>query len=443
MEESPFIPAFWANPAESRSLRPSFFLFSLPKAGSVLLEAVAADLCALAGIKVVSPTVQMFERGLDVGELEITPDQLFEPVGYCYSGFREFPPFLSESFLAGRKAVLLIRDPRDVLTSMYYSIAYSHPLPGPGKVREQFLERRAEVQRKTIDDFVLSERPALEHLLNAFISGLGQTELRLYRYEDIIDRKPEWLRDLAEFLEIEAAPEELDAIAVRHDLRPSQGECPDQHVRQVAPGDHRRKLRYRTILRLNAELSPQWQKFGYLGERPGHALFLPAQTLQLMPKIISVEARVDVWEISGADLSVARSNFSPCLASARLNPAKGAEILGLWMENQRRQPLTVAVVNQKITIVYLVRILDAVDGMIFGIRIADADGKVLLTVNTAMLDIAIGAMLPGAMFQVCWHTTAPTLPGEYRVSCGCSLEESPMSFLARHVDAYRLRIIKA
>jgi hypothetical protein len=49
-------------------------------------------------------------------------------------------------------------------------------------------------------------------------------------------------RDITRFLDLDVAPAILNEIAGRFEVRPD-AERIEHHVRQVRPGDHRRKLR--------------------------------------------------------------------------------------------------------------------------------------------------------------------------------------------------------
>ena len=53
---------------------------------------------------------------------------VFQPQGFLYSAFGGFIEGIDN--LEAYKILLLIRDPRDVLVSSFFSTAYSHPLPG-------------------------------------------------------------------------------------------------------------------------------------------------------------------------------------------------------------------------------------------------------------------------------------------------------------------------
>ena len=103
---------------------PSIFIVGLVKSGSTLLNRIMRPITAAAGLTYRSPADEMFKRGLNFKKSTVD----FEPFGYAYGGFRDLPWPLPD--YAGGRTVVLVRDPRDALTSFYFSMAYSHVPPG-------------------------------------------------------------------------------------------------------------------------------------------------------------------------------------------------------------------------------------------------------------------------------------------------------------------------
>ena len=90
------------------------------------------------------------------------------------------------------------------------------------------------------------------------------------------------------------------------------------------------------------------------------------------------------------------------------------------------------------TLAYIVRIL-VEEAIVFGFRIVDDAGKVILGLNTELLEITVPAIRPPQTFEVRWSLTAPE-EGAFLLSCGCSRAENPLQMLARHVDAYAVTV---
>ena len=123
------------------SHRESFFVFGAHKSGSTLLHNIFVDLCNTVKIPHVNYEGEIFRYGYSVKDV-VTTDALFEQHGYGYIGFRT-PHLLDHSTLDlyRTKNILLVRDPRDALTSHYFSLRYSHAIPDTGRASGKAEER--------------------------------------------------------------------------------------------------------------------------------------------------------------------------------------------------------------------------------------------------------------------------------------------------------------
>lgn len=161
------------------------------------------------------------------------------------------------------RGVVAVRDPRDALTSMFFSFAISH-----GGV--------ADAQRKAwidmgIDRFVLQRLPDLKERLVAYSQLLTRRrDWPLLRYEDMVLRFDVWLEQMLGGLALAPDPRAVAAFAREKTeeyaaiiAARQQREREDLHVRTVAPGDHRKKLRPETISTINEMLAPELAFFGY------------------------------------------------------------------------------------------------------------------------------------------------------------------------------------
>ncbi len=244
---------------------PSVFVFALHKAGSVLLDNIVIDLCAAAGLPNVSIDSLCFNYNIPVEQLTpASAAELMNRPGYCFRGFRGVHPFLQSVDLASRRKIVLVRDPRDILTSYYFSMAKSHPLPSaPGAVRDTLVTMRDAAAQTSIDEYVTSPLVKFIELnYRAFIALDGENT-RTYRYEDVIFNKRDWVADIAGWLSIELSAEEIDRIAAKHDVRP-EDENPDRHIRQVTPGNYKKHLKPETMTILNHQYMEILIRFDYV-----------------------------------------------------------------------------------------------------------------------------------------------------------------------------------
>lgn len=244
----------------------SVFLVGLPKAGSTLLNRLMRPVVTASGLSFVGLQEIMYGMGVAAQDIPAEVNQAFQPKGYAFGAFRSLPGGLRLPQYATDRTVLLVRDPRDMLTSLYFSLARSHRPPGRavgGALAETFEEQRQEVNRTSIDSFVLERAAIVAGQYRTVEAKLARIAHRLYRYEDIIFDKLSWSRDMTAYLGLTVAPDTLEQIVQANDVRP-EVEDPAQHVRKVVPGDHREKLTSATIAELNLRLEPILRRYRYL-----------------------------------------------------------------------------------------------------------------------------------------------------------------------------------
>lgn len=256
--------AFTLEPAGNEAI-PSIFLVSLPKAGSTLLNRIMRPLVRAAGLTYVGLVGAANQMGVAPEDIPAELNRAFRPKGYAFGGFRTVPDALALPPYASERTVLLIRDPRDMLTSLYFSVAFSHRPPGQGAggtLAAAFDEARREARRTSIDAFVLARTGTVSDQYRDIERKLSSIRHKLYRYEDVVFDKRAWTRDMLGYLGLDIRPALIERVVAQNDVRPA-GEDLTQHVRKVVPGDHADKLRPETIAELNASLDPILRRYGY------------------------------------------------------------------------------------------------------------------------------------------------------------------------------------
>ena len=219
----------------------SKFVFSFAKSGSTLLNDLLFTYCPQRNVPVVSVFDQGFSQGLNTVEIGMEAAECFQSSGYIFSGFRHFPNFNLK--LGDNKCILLVRDPRDMVVSMYYSIAKSHYIPeGNNSLRKN----REEAMQKHIDEFVQEKIKSYIGQFNGYRKNLADKQVKIYRYEDVIYTKQAWFEDVLDYLEVEKHPALIKAVVSQFDKIPQQ-EDEGQHIRQVHPGNYKKKLSPSTI----------------------------------------------------------------------------------------------------------------------------------------------------------------------------------------------------
>lgn len=202
----------------------------------------------------------LFKQGL--GDKQLSNPNL--PVEYdlnvgnpnvIYGGFRFVPAFFHGDIENNAIISGLVRDPRDALTSLYFSMLKSHVVP-PGKAGEELLRKREELKKIGIDEYINTQIDAKFWLLRQRrIADLAKEDgTKFWRYEDVIFNKKEWIDEILDRVEIELPCESKEKILKKRDVLPSE-ENVDSHIRKVTPGDHKDKLSAETIDRLNEHFS--------------------------------------------------------------------------------------------------------------------------------------------------------------------------------------------
>lgn len=189
---------------------------------------------------------------------------LFKIKGYLYSVFGGMIKNIDD--LERYKIILSVRDPRDILVSKYYSVAFSHAIPPitSGK-RFEFLKHREMVQGMDIDTYVLQESKSIFSVFNDYKIHLLEKydHVGLVEYDDMIHNYEQWLDNLISKCGINVS------TALRNELRSDfqqtkkQKENKNDHIRKGISGDYKEKLNPKTIDILNSRYEELLDYYGY------------------------------------------------------------------------------------------------------------------------------------------------------------------------------------
>lgn len=267
-DDAGVVKTIFTLPPTKSPATPSVYVFSLPKAGSVLLDNIMRGLSEQVGVTYVSLMGEFFKLGLAEQDVPSTTSNVFADNGYCFGGFRAFPKTFEIPNLSTRKSIFLLRDPRDMLVSHYFSMRSSHP--DPGKIlttSRQSLPRRDKALVMSVDEYALDLASYYVRQLSRYIDVFKDhpENFTVFRYEDVIFEKRAWVSDICRAFNWNVSERARNKIADKNDVVPS-AENEAQHIRQVTPGDGMRKLQPETIEKLNELFEPQLAHFGYSPE---------------------------------------------------------------------------------------------------------------------------------------------------------------------------------
>tara|TARA_R110000850_G_scaffold265250_2_gene394690 strand:- start:28649 stop:29458 length:810 start_codon:yes stop_codon:yes gene_type:complete len=250
---------------ETHATAPGGFAFGVYKAGSTLLNSIivrASKTCGMPALNIVghfrANGIVIEREDFDASAQQSLDTYLQQP-GAVYSGWREFPANYTLPLTPQTRTYLLVRDPRDMLTSQFFSLKYSHTTAGPAGAQIQ--KARQKIQETDIDTFVLGTVDKLKGWFKSY-DVLASTTAKIERYEDIIFEKEAFIRNLFGHFGMDISQSDTRAIANAVDKRP-EVEDVHAHVRQAAPGDHKKKLKAETIARLDDELADILKRFNY------------------------------------------------------------------------------------------------------------------------------------------------------------------------------------
>lgn len=260
----------------------SVLVYTVHKAASTFLHRLAADVCS----ELTIPYYSIYDDAYQESILDDSWACLIESKGHTACCFGPIRPREKKGPLqsivpanVGRYSIVLhVRDPRDVLTSLFFSHVYSHRNVQGGF--DPSVEQRERWETEGIDRFVIDRIPDFQERYRQLLPLLNANNVVLLKYEDLVTRYDRWLHGfLQAFSHIEPASKTLffDLIKIprsRSDIYDSlldkyrhefavQEEDVHRHKRQVTPGDYKRKLSSSTITTLNREFEVALALLGY------------------------------------------------------------------------------------------------------------------------------------------------------------------------------------
>ncbi len=223
------------------------YFYTVAKAASdyVAFRVMQPLLGEALGLKHFDFADEAFQSGTALTDVVAANRQEFDAGGRYFGALRQ-GPLPDHHYARDDKIVIHVRDPRDCLTSLYFSVAYSHAVP-EGAGREQFLKNRERVVSQSIDKFCLSRAPRYAGFFEAYAEMIEQMPgILISRYEDMVSDFETWLQRLLDYLDVPATHP-----VVRRIIRDADFEVGDEdierHKRRVMPGDFLEKLAPETI----------------------------------------------------------------------------------------------------------------------------------------------------------------------------------------------------
>ncbi len=248
---------FFKGTLKPEVTKPSILLFTTHKCASTYTSKILKKLSDKEAYKAVDieACLALTERPVpDFYHQKNRLDQLDQPTGFFIGPLRYF---VKLEGLHKYKIILVLRDPRDVLTSYYYSKLYSHIV-----INRKFKKEREYYKNHTIDEFVLEMLPEIKTRYRQFIKELLPLQNCInLSYELLVTDFKSWLNKLVAFSGLNNQ-EVLDELLAEANFQVKKEDKFSQ-VRNITPGDYKNKLSSETIKILNAELKDELNALNY------------------------------------------------------------------------------------------------------------------------------------------------------------------------------------
>lgn len=248
-------PVFWYEPE-------SVYFYSLHKAGTALFTHVLRQADEL---KHVDYETMLFDD-------KFPAELVFEKYGHLYGVFRIVNDILSlahikitrhianTEFVKDKNIVYLVRDPRDIIVSFYYSMGFSHVSSPNAQIENERQKARNHIQALSLDEFALQHAPVVKEKLEILYNLSRQSKHSIIlRYEDLLADFDGFLRRFSKYISI---PKERQR-ELYFASRPRDGEDIKAHKRSGKSKQYLEKLKPETVYALNQILKPVLEKFGY------------------------------------------------------------------------------------------------------------------------------------------------------------------------------------
>lgn len=238
----------------------------------MFIYTIGKELSERSGLKYFSSNESIDRRDID------DPANWIEN-GACIAPVRAMPRGIDSSVLDNYKIILHLRDPRDVLTSMFFSYCFIHSGEEAANTG-----MRKEIAEKGIDEFVIKvstdklpimlygtgdDTTVLSRYQGYISMLLSRENVTLVHYEEMVSDFRTWVTKVSQPFTLKDSTKVIDELCLKHEgsFKPRRlkdgEEVLLEHKRKVTPGDYLDKLKPKTIEKLNTIYKDVLEKLGY------------------------------------------------------------------------------------------------------------------------------------------------------------------------------------
>jgi hypothetical protein len=233
----------------------SIAFFTMHRSASTFQIDMLKELATLSGKRHVHIDPRLENRKENrTNPIRVIPERfesMFSPTaGHIYGPFRRFAQIPE---IEKYRIILSLRDPRDVVVSLFFSQVYSHGPPPNPELRKQYIARTHKAKEQGIDRFCLQAADNMVRIYSIYKEAYEKMPMLLLTYEEMVQNFPSYAKKMLEWCDLQ----EHHRIIVR---KFNKFKAPKEdiyaHKRQVTPGDHKRKLKRPTINQITRKLKP-------------------------------------------------------------------------------------------------------------------------------------------------------------------------------------------
>ena len=170
-------------------------------------------------------------------------------------------PLSDPDFMNDKVAIFLIRDPRDILVSSYYSFRYAHSFSADKAIRKEQEEHRKKLATQTIDQYVLESVPIIKNQFEKLMKLENACDQHvIVRYEDMINNWDYFISEITKYINIKQSV--IDHVY--EESRPREFENNSSHRRSGKPAGFIDKLKVETVSSLDLSLKEILERFHYV-----------------------------------------------------------------------------------------------------------------------------------------------------------------------------------
>ena len=241
--------------------RPSLVFFTHYRCASMMLVRRLNDLLAGLGYRQVDYQGYVHPWPLDQRDHFQRAREEHREVGRFVAEGRFYAPlryYVDVPELQNYKVVVVLRDPRDVLVSRYYSEKFAHV-----RADTRFLAHCEEVEKMELDEFALAFADDVGGHYRFFMEHAPDLEHALFvSYEEVISDFEGFLSKVNEYAGLGCPAERVREIADKESFRVTS-EDKYAHKRSVKARNFEEKLQPETIGALNVQLADVLKHFGW------------------------------------------------------------------------------------------------------------------------------------------------------------------------------------